>query len=201
MRARRNPLNVCLAAGVVAGLLLACTNTVLVRPIEPGTAVTEKPGYGLAFGRIAIMRDGEDQLAALPRFPKEFGWVLTQAGTGKRYVVSPLTQDGPFALELPGGFYEVTKLMYEERAGLWEGRLPASFSVKPGELTYLGTWQITFMNLGQSSKISGGVVNQLKEASDDLQQTYLGKLQPVTLGLLESALQGHISLMRPRAEQ
>ncbi len=201
MRARRNPLNVCLAAGAVAGLLLSCTNTALVRPVEPGTALVEKPGQGLVFGRIAVIRDGEDQLSALPSFPKEFGWVLTHAASGKRYVVSPLTENGIFVLELPGGSYAVTKLMYEERAGLWEGRLTASFSVKPGELVYLGTWQITFMNLGPSSKISGGVVNQLREASDDLTHTYEGKLQPITLGLMESALQGYFSLVRPRAEQ
>lgn len=201
MTTSRNLLNACLAVGVVAGLLLACTNTVLVRPIEPGAGLLETPGHGMVFGRIAVIRDGEDQLAALPRFPKEFGWVLTQAGTGKRYVVSPLTQDGPFALELPGGSYEVTKLMYEERVGIWEGRLSAGFSVKAGELVYLGTWEITFMNLGPGSRISGGVVNQLKGASDDLKQTYTGKLQPITLGLMESSLQGYLGLVRPRSEQ
>lgn len=201
MRARRNPLNACLAVGAVAGLLFACTNTTLIRPIEPGANLVETPGHGLVFGSIAIIRDGEDQLSAISSFPKEFGWVLTQAGTGKRYVVSPLTQNGPFALELPAGSYEVTKLMYEERMGTWEGRLPSSFSVKAGELVYLGTWELTFMNLGPGSRISGGVVNQFKGASDDLKQTYTGKLQPVTLGLLESSLQGYLSLVRPRSEQ
>jgi len=201
MTAYRNLLNACLAAGAVASLLLACTNTTLVRPVEPGTNLVETPGHGLVFGRIAVIRDGEDQLAAPPSSPKEFGWILMQAASGKRYVASPLTENGPFALELPGGSYEVIKLMYEERAGWWEGRLPASFSVKAGELVYLGTWEITFMNLGPGSRISGGVVNQFKEASDDLKQTYTGKLQPITLGLMESALQGYFSLMRPRAEQ
>ena len=201
MNAHRKPLKACLAAGAVAGLLLSCTNTVLVRPIEPGTALVEKPGQGLVFGHIAVIRDGEYQMTSLPGFPREFGWVLTQAGSGKRYVVNPLTQDGPFVLELPGGSYEVTKLMYEERAGLWEGRLPASFSVRLGEATYLGTWEITFTNLGSSSRILGGVVNQLIAASDDLKQNYAGTLQPITLGLLESARDGFLSLVRPRAEQ
>jgi len=102
----------------MVGCLWGCAE--LVRPIEPGTALTESPGHGLVFGRIAVIRDGEDQFAALPSFPKEFGWVLTKAGSGKRYVVSPLTQNGVFVLELPTGSYEVSKLMYDERAGLWD---------------------------------------------------------------------------------
>ncbi|HZC68132.1 MAG TPA: hypothetical protein VE201_05890, partial [Nitrospirales bacterium] len=163
--------------------------------------VIEKPGYGLVFGRIVVIRDGEDQLAAFPRFYKEFGWVLSQLKTGKKYVVSPLTQDGPFVLALPAGLYEITKLMYEERVGLWEGHLLARFSVQPDGVAYLGTWAIEFTNLGPSSKIVGRVVNQLDEAREDLKQNYAGKLQPITVGLLESAKEGYLSLVRPRAEQ
>ena len=187
-----------IAAGMV-GCLWGCAE--LVRPIEPGTALTESPGHGLVFGRIAVIRDDEDQFSALPSFPKEFGWVLTQAGSGKRYVVSPLTQNGVFVLELATGSYEVSKLMYDERAGLWEGRLPARFSVQSSGLNYVGTWAIEFTNLGPSSKIVGKVVNQLDEARDDLMQTYRWKQPPVTVSLLESAQEGYLSLVRPRAEQ
>jgi len=169
-------------------------------PVQPGSPLVEKPGDGLVFGRIAVIRDGEDQLSALPSFPKEFWWVLTQVRSGKRYVVSPLTQDGLFALDLPAGSYEVTKLMYEERAGLWEGRLPARFIVQPGMLIYLGTWEIQFTNLGPSSRILGRVVNQLGEARDDLTRTYTGKLQPATVSLLVSVPEGYFSLVRPRAD-
>ena len=197
----RNPLQAGLAAGAVAGLLVACANATLVRPVESGAILAETPGQGLVFGRIAVIRDGEDQLTALPAFPKEFGWVLTQLKSGKRYVVSPLTLYGAFALDLPAGTYEVTKLMYEERAGGWEGHLLARFTVQPGKLIYLGTWQIQFTNLGASSKIEGKVVDQKDEASEDLKQTYTGKLQPLTVGLLESAQEGYLSLVRPRAEQ
>jgi hypothetical protein len=161
----------------------------------------EKPGDGLVFGRIAVIRDGEDQLSAVPSFPKEFGWVLTQARSSKRYVVSPLTQDGLFALDLPAGTYHVTKLMYEERAGLWEGSLLAGFTVQPGTLTYLGTWQIEFLNLGAGAKVSGKVLNQMDEAREDLQQRYAGNQRPITIGLLDSMQECHLSLVRPRAEQ
>jgi len=107
--------NLLVATGI-AGCVWGCAELVL--PIQPGSPLIEKPGNGLVFGRITVIRDGEDQLSALPSFPKEFGWVLTQLKSGKRYVVSPLTEGGAFVLDLPAGSYEVSKLMYEERAGL-----------------------------------------------------------------------------------
>jgi len=190
--------NLLVATGI-AGCVWGCAELVL--PIQPGSPLIEKPGNGLVFGRITVIRDGEDQLSALPSFPKEFGWVLTQLKSGKRYVVSPLTEGGAFVLDLPAGSYEVSKLMYEERAGLWEGHLLARFSVQPNKLTYLGTWQIQFMNLGPGSKIEGKVVDQQDEASDALKQFFAGPPRPITKGLLESAKDGSLSLVRPRAEQ
>ncbi len=187
-----------LAAGV-SSLLAGCAE--LVRPVEPGTALTERPGHGLVFGRVAVIRDGEDQLSTLPSFPKEFGWVLTHLKSGKRFVVSPLTENGMFTLALPVGSYELTKLMYEERAGLWEGHLLARFTVQPDKLTYLGTLEIQFTNLGPSSKILGKVVDQQDEARDDLKQIYTGSPGTITKGLLESEKEGYLSLVRPRSEQ
>lgn len=191
--------------GVIAltmgGLLSACTKSVLLLPLEPGAAHVEKPGYGLVLGRIAVIRDGEEQLSALPSFPKQFGWKLRQVSTDTQYVVSPLTQNGLFLLALPAGDYEVIKLMYEERAGEWEGRLPARFSVQSDGVAYLGTWTIRFTNLGPSSRIKGEVVNQLDEAREDLKETYTGIQKPIIVSLLESAQEGYLSLLRPRAEQ
>ncbi len=201
MGTKRNVLQAGLTAGTVVCLLFACTNTSLLRPLEPGTTIVETQGSGIVFGRVAVMRDGEDQLCALPAFPKEFGWVLSQAETGKGYVVSPLTENGIFALELPAGTYEVSKLMYEERAGLWEGSVPAAFSVKAGKSVYLGTWRLEFLNLGPSSRMSGQVVDQSREAAEDLKQNYPALTLPVSSGLLASSAQGYLSLVRPRAEQ
>ncbi len=193
------PLSNLLVAAGIAGCVWGCAE--LVRPVEPGTALTERLGHGLVFGRIAIVRDGEDQLSAFPSFPKEFGWVLNQLKSDKKYVTSPLTQKGTFVLDLPAGSYEVSKLMYDERAGLWEGHLFARFTVQPDKLTYLGTWKIQFTNLGPSSRIVGTVEDQQDEARDDLKETYTGSPRPITKGLLESAKEGSLSLVRPRAEQ
>jgi hypothetical protein len=133
-----------LAAGM-AGCVGGCAE--LVFPVRPGSPFMEKPGNGLVFGRVAVIRDGKDQLSALPSFPKEFGWVLIQLKSGRKYVTTPLTQNGMFVLDLPAGSYEVSKLMYEERTGFWEGHLLARFTVQPDKLTYLGTWELQFMTL------------------------------------------------------
>jgi hypothetical protein len=196
---RRGGLSYLLAVASIVSGLSGCAE--FVRPVGPGATVVEQPGDGLVFGRVAIIRDGEDQMPALPRFPKAFGWVLEQLKTGKQYVVSPLTDDGIFVLALPAGSYEVIKLMYEERVGFWEGRLPARFLVQPDGVTYLGTWEIEFTNLGPSSKVLGKVVNQFDAARDDLQHTYKLVQRPITVGLLYSAKEGHLSLLRPRSEQ
>jgi hypothetical protein len=187
-----------IAAGM-AGCVWGCAELVL--PVRPGSPFMEKPGNGLVFGRIAVIRDGEDQLSAIPSFRKEFGWVLTQLKSGKKYVTSPLTQHGMFVLDLPAGSYEVSKLMYEERDGFWEGHLLARFTVQPDKLTYLGTWELQFMNLGPSSPIGGKVLDQQDEASDDLTQTYTGLSRPIAKGLLVSAKEGSLSLLRPRFYQ
>jgi hypothetical protein len=187
-----------IAAGM-AGCVWGCAELVL--PVRPGSPFMEKPGNGLVFGRIAVIRDGEDQLSAIPSFRKEFGWVLTQLKSGKKYVTSPLTQHGMFVLDLPAGSYEVSKLMYEERDGFWEGHLLARFTVQPDKLTYLGTWELQFMTLGPSSPIGGKVLDQQDEASDDLTQTYTGLSRPIAKGLLVSAKEGSLSLLRPRFYQ
>ena len=187
-----------IAAGI-AGCVWGCAE--LVFPVRPGSPFMEKPGNGLVFGRIAVIRDGEDQLSALPSFRKEFGWVLIQLKSGRKYVTSPLTQKGMFVLDLPAGSYEVSKLMYEERVGFWEGQLLARFTVQPDKLTYLGTWEIQFMNLGPSSPIGGKVLDEQGQASDDLTQTYTGLSRPIAKGLLESAKEGYLSLLRPRFAQ
>ena len=182
-----------------AAILPGCAE--FVRPVQPGGAVVEKPGTGLIVGRIAMIRDGEDRMTSLPSFPRSFGWELLEANTGKKFVVDPLTENGFFALPLPMGIYHVTTLRYEDRYGLWEGILAASFSVKPGRPTYLGTWEITFAGLGPGVPITGRTLNTLEQDSDEFEERYAIKAGAVTMALLQSASEGHFSLVRPRSEQ
>ena len=198
MRGQRSVLRL-LSLIASTALLSGCAD--LIRPLEPDSPLPEKPGYGIAFGRIAVMRDGEDRMTSLPSFPRSFGWELVQAETGKKVVVDPLTEHGVFAVPLPAGIYHVTKLRYEDRDGLWEGTLAASFSVKPSSLTYVGTWQITFAGLGPGVPITGRTLNDLKEDRDEFEQRY--KISPgsVVITIMETAKEGRLALLKPRAEQ
>src|SRR5438128_1422 len=121
--------------------LLSCAQFVV--PVQPGSAISEKPGTSLVFGRITMIRDGEDRMASLSGLPRGFGWDLAEAISGKKYVMDPLTDAGLFAVVLTPGIYHVTKIRYEDRSGLWEGTLPATFLVKANGPVYLGTWEIT----------------------------------------------------------
>jgi hypothetical protein len=95
----------------------------------------------------------------------------------------------------------VTKLRYEDRDGLWEGLLAASFSVKPGSLTYLGTWQISFAGLGSGVPITGLTLNELKEDRDEFDQDYNINSRSIVIDLMETAKEGRLALLKPRAEQ
>ena len=182
-----------------AAILPGCAE--FVRPVDSGGAVVEKSGAGLIVGRIAMIRDGEDRMTSLPSFPRSFGWELLQAETVKKFVVDPLTENGLFVLPLPVGIYHVTNLRYEDRSGLWEGTLAASFSVKPGSLTYLGTWEITFAGLGAGGPITGRTLNTLEQDRDEFQERYAIQTGSLSVALLQSASKGHFALVRPRSAQ
>jgi len=175
----------------------ACARPVL--PLASGTSAVSNSTHGLVFGRIEVLRDGYDQMAY--SFGKEFGWWLTQEESGKRYVVKTLTRDGPFVLNLPDGQYRVTGLIYDEGAGVWEGKVPASFHVAAGIQTYVGTWEIEFGFPGRAGRVSARVVNELDKARSELLQTYTGQPKPLTVALLDTAPQGYFSLIELRIGQ
>ena len=161
-------------------------------PLPPGTAEIHDAGHGLVFGQIRIIRAGFDQMAY--SLGKEFGWWLTREGSGERYVVRTLTREGPFALELPQGHYRVTGVIYDEGAGVWEGRVPASFTVEAGAHTYLGVWQIEFAFEGQSGKATARVVNDFER----VRSAELVSQIPLRIALLDSAKEGYFSLVELR---
>jgi hypothetical protein len=185
-------------ATIGAGCVLsACAVPVMSLP--PGTSHVENSTRGLVFGRIQVVRDGYDQMAY--SFGKEFGWWLTREESDERFVVHALTQDGAFVVNLPAGRYRVTGLIYDEGAAVWEGRLPATFSVKAGEAAYLGTWEIQFVKVGMAGKVSAQVMDQLNKAQAEFRGTYMGLPKPVTVALLDSAREGYFSIVELRVGQ
>jgi hypothetical protein len=165
-------------------------------PLPPSTAEIHDAGHGIVFGQIRIIRAGFDQMAY--SFGKEFGWWLTHEESGKRYVIRTLAREGPFALELPEGRYWVTGVIYDEGAGVWEGRVPASFTVEAGTRTYLGVWQIEFAFEGQSGKVSARVVNDLERVRSDQSISPDAAQIPLRIALLDSAKEGYFNLVELR---
>jgi hypothetical protein len=170
-----------------------------VLPLSPGTSTVANSTNGLVFGRIEIIHSGTDQMAY--SFGKEFGWWLTRAGPQERFVVRTLTREGPFVVNLPGGHYSVTGLIYDEGAGVWEGTVPASFHVTPGTETYVGTWQIEFGFQGNAGPVSARVRNDIKQAQHKLAEIYTGQPKPLLISLLDSAPKGYFSLIELRIGQ
>lgn len=191
--------NIVLSLAAVAAGVLVSACAVPVLPVAPGTTQVENSTRGLAFGRIQVVRDGYDQMAY--SFGKEFGWWLTREDSGERVVVRTLTQEGPFVVNLPAGQYRVTGLIYDEGAAVWEGELPATFTVNAGGATYLGTWEIQFVKVGMAGKVSGRVVDQLNKAQGELRETYTGAPKPISVALLDSAREGYFSIVELRIGQ
>jgi hypothetical protein len=156
--------------------------------LAPGTSQTQNPTDGLVFGRITIFRDGQDRM--VKPFNREFSWWLSHEESGARFFVKPLTKHGPFVLNLPGGHYRVTKLLYED-GGEWIGQLPSKFIVRAGHATYLGTWMIQFLSsMTTTVKVKGSVVDQLPQAQLELTQVYTGSPKPISVILLDSSADG-----------
>jgi hypothetical protein len=183
---------------LVSGLVWiqsACTIPVL--PLQPGTVQVENSTHGLIFGKIQVFRKGDDQMVTLG---KTFGWWLLHEDSGRHYVVWLLTHDGPFVVNLPGGQYQVTRIVYDESAGVWEGTLGASFMVKAGEATYLGTWHIDMEFRGKAGRIYGRVEDELEQAQKYFFRTYVGAAKPMGIALLHSEPEGFLSLVTLRVD-
>lgn len=189
---------VVLLLGILSSLILACAE--VPRPLSAGTSVSNDPGQSIVFGRIAIVRDGEDRMSTSASFPRSFGWELLLAQGDRKFVVDSLTENGLFALALPAGIYHVTKLRYEDWYGAWEGTVAASFSVKPGTITYLGTWEITFAGLGPGVSVTARTSNNLEEDHDEFDARYAIDARPLTVAMIQSTAEGHFALLRPRSE-
>jgi hypothetical protein len=189
------------AVGLVFLVCAVSSCAQFVRPVDHGESLIEKSGVGLVFGRIAVIRDGQDQMSAMPNVSREFGWTLMRAESGKRYVADPLTDNGIFALYLPAGIYHVTKLVYEDREGIWEGSLASTFIVKPTGLTYIGTWEITVAGLGAGVPITSRAVNDLERDREEFEANYKVTAGSIAVAVMKTGAKGRLSLLRPKAEQ
>lgn len=132
-----------LGKSVLAASLLLCVNLMLscatvIEPVKPGAAAIPDADHGLVFGRIHLTRSGEGRHGNF-RLPTDMRWWITEETEGRQYLIDRIPIDGPFAVALPTGSYHLTKVILNDALGTWQASLPATFSVRSRECTYLGT--------------------------------------------------------------
>ncbi|MGC4097655.1 MAG: hypothetical protein QM706_11100 [Nitrospira sp.] len=146
-------------------ILLGCTS--VVTPLKSGEETSlERPDHGYVVGRVHLQWNGKTQ--AVGQFPFDMKWRLTDEKGGTKLVIDQVPVDGPFVLNLPAGSYHLTAVSFDNALGIWQTLLPTSFSVRPQECTYVGTWDLTMQTEFFSGSLTRRVRNQQEEAEKDI---------------------------------
>lgn len=149
-------------------VMLGCTT--VVTPLQPGDPTfIPKPDHGLVLGRIHLMWNGAQQRASAPS-PLVVDWLITEEKSGTQLHIDHVPVDGPFVLDLPAGSYRLTRVsLVDDILGYSRTALPATFSVRPQECTYLGTWELEMQTKSFAGTMTRQVLDQQELAQRDLQ--------------------------------
>lgn len=153
---------------LMLNVMLGCA--AVLTPMTPGANDSLSPDEGLVLGRIHIS-NGEAFASSRQPFRTSFHmqWRLKDQKLGKEFVIDPLPKDGPFAVKLPTGSYELTALSFDTALGIWQAALPATFTVTSQACTYLGTWELRANAGFFGGSIVRHVIDQHALAENDLQ--------------------------------
>lgn len=179
--------------GILLSVLLALGCGPVVKPGLSSEIMMLDETNGLAFGTIHLTRDGKTQSAGL-KWPGSMRWWVEDETDGKRFLISPLPIDGPFALKLPAGSYRVIDISFDGARGIWHTVLPTTFRIQPHHCTALGTWALEM----QTGFLTGWMTRHVshEQASS---QDYLGGLIegmdcPTLVALIESPVKRLVKL-------
>ena len=92
----------------------------------------------LVVGRVVTLITGESRRMYLPEL-RSFEVINTESQ--ERFKIDVQSKDGYFSLSLPAGPYELNRLQISEGPFLSMAQLSANFVLKPGVMTFLGTWR------------------------------------------------------------
>lgn len=150
-----------------ASLIFGCTS--VITPVRPGdTTPFAKPNHGLVLGRMHLVWNGKDSRTGMGG-PLDVKWRIEEETSGAQLVVDHVPADGPFVLDLPAGSYRLTTVSLDNSLGVWQTSLPARFSVRSHECTYLGTWELRMQTAFYSGSITRQVLDQQELAQQDLE--------------------------------
>ena len=155
---------------LMLNVVLGCA--AVLTPMTPGTNDSLRPDEGLVLGRIHITDSNGDAFTSpkqLFRTSFHMQWRLKDQKSGKEFVIDSLPKDGPFAVKLPTGSYELTALSFDTALGIWQAALPATFTVSSQACTYLGMWELRTKAGFFDGSIVRHVSDQHALAENDLQ--------------------------------
>jgi hypothetical protein len=108
---------------MMTGLSVGCATVVV--PLSPTdiTMTDADTDHGWLLGTIHLTRHESDHTEKFTKMRMvDMKWWLEEETTGKRFHISPLPIDGPFAVKLPAGSYRVTGIGFSNmRGGLAHG--------------------------------------------------------------------------------
>jgi hypothetical protein len=165
----------------------------VVTPLKPGAPALANANHGLMLGRIHLVWNGRDPRNG-QRVPFVVKWRITEETRGTELLIDHVPVDGPFVVELPSGSYRLTAVSIDNALGMWQASLPAAFSVRSQECTYLGTWELDMRTGFFDGSISRHVLDEQEMAQHDL-RTIIGEgTWPPMVAQLESPTQSSLIL-------
>ncbi|NGZ95100.1 MAG: hypothetical protein CV089_03005 [Nitrospira sp. WS110] len=179
------------------GLVVTLGCTSVRTPMEPGSTGSLESDEGLVLGRIQLMGSSGEQFASPDqpfRSPFHIQWRLKEASLGKEFVIDRLPREGPFALKLPTGAYQLTAVSFDTALGIWQASLPTSFTVSPQGCTYLGTWELRMQAGFFDGSVSRQVIDQRSVAESDLKTFVDDGLWPPMVAQLGPAAESPLIL-------
>lgn len=148
-------------------VMFGCTT--VVTPLQPGDLTSlPKSNHGLVLGRVHLMWNEVEQRATAPG-PLVVDWLITEEKSGTQLRIDHLPIDGPFVVDLPAGSYRLTRVnLVAGIVGVFKTSFPATFSVRPQECTYVGTWELEMQTESFAGTMTRQVIDQQALAQRDL---------------------------------
>ena len=159
----------------------------MVVPLKPGSVAMEDSDHGLVFGRIHVTENGKER-------PLDLKWLIAKGPHGRPVLIDELPIDGPFAVRLPAGSYRLTEVRLDIAQGVWQASLPATFTVRSRECTYLGTWELDLHTEFFSAGVTRQVHDEQKRDEDDFHRIFRAGSCPILKAPLASSMESSATL-------
>lgn len=175
-----------------AHFMMGCSSVIV--PLVPGDAASMDSGQGLIFGHTHVTVNENAQPSTVV-LPSDMQWLLSNNRDGKPITIDALPIDGPFVFKLPAGTYRLSTINLDVTLGVWHAVASATFTVRSGACTYVGSWELDIHEDFFSGSITRRVSNQLARDVGYLRKILGGKSCPILKAPLPPALDAESELI------